>query len=148
MIIKSELLKGRDQQYPNDYTQEISDNLDKLLIPMNEVRTQWAKEMIVDSGWRPPSINAVTPGAAIHSKHMLGLAVDILDSDGNLWQWVLQNLDVMKQLGLFMEDKRYTPTWTHFQLGAPASGKRIFIPNANRPQAPDAWDGNYDHQFD
>jgi hypothetical protein len=148
MISKDELLKGRDQQYPNDYTQEISDNLDQLLIPMNQVRTAWAKPMIVNSGWRPPEINASTPGAATHSKHMIGLAVDIADPDGSLWAWVLQNLSTMQQLNLFFEDKRWTPGWVHFQLGGPASGHRIFVPSAARPSAPDAWDGNYDHSYD
>lgn len=148
MISKDELLKGRDQQYPDDYTQEISDNLDKLLIPMNQIRTAWGNPMVVDSGWRPPSINAATPGAALHSKHMLGLAVDISDENGSLWAWVLQNLDLMKQFGIFFEDKRWTPTWTHFQLGAPASGKRIFVPNTSRPMAPNDWDGKYSKEFD
>lgn len=148
MISKDELLKGRDQQYPNDYTQEISDNLDKLLIVMNQIRSAWGKPMTVDSGWRPPSINASTPGAATHSKHMLGLAVDIADADGSLWSWVLENLELMQQLGIFFEDRRWTPNWVHFGLGAPASGKRIFVPNANRASAPDAWDGEYDHQYD
>jgi len=63
-ISKDELLKGRDKQYPNDYTQEISDNLDKLLIPLNKIRDAYGKPMTIDSGWRPPSINGSTPGAA------------------------------------------------------------------------------------
>ena len=148
MIAKSEILMGRDTQYASDYTQEISDNVDKLLIPMNQVRTAWAKPMTVDSGWRPPSINAATPGAATHSKHMIGLACDIADPDGALKGWVLANLDLMQQLNLYFEDFRWTPTWVHFQLGAPASGKRIFVPNSSRAQAPDRWDGQYDHAFD
>lgn len=148
MIAKSELLKGRDQQYPNDYTQEISDNLDKLLIPMNKVRSAWNMPMNVSSGWRPPSINAATPGAATKSKHMIGLAVDIADPDGKLWAWVMKNLPLMQQLGLYFEDKRWTPSWVHFQLGAPVSGKRVFVPSSAPATAPSAWDGNYDHQFD
>ena len=148
MLAKSELLMGRDVQYPNDYTQEISDNLDKLLISMNQVRTAWATPMIVNSGWRPPSINAATPGAAKASKHMIGLAVDIADPDGKLWTWVLQNLDLMQQLGLYFEDKRWTPNWVHFQLGAPGSGKRIFVPSSAPASAPDAWDGQYDNKYD
>jgi len=148
MLAKSELLMGRDTQYPTDYTQEISDNLDKLLIPMNQIRTIWAKPMIVNSGWRPPSINAETPGAAKASKHMIGLAVDISDTDGSLWSWVLQNLDLMQQLGIYFEDKRWTPDWVHFQLGAPGSGKRIFVPSSAPASAPDAWDGQYDSKYD
>lgn len=148
MISKDELLMGRDRQYPSDYTQEISDNLDNFLILMNQVRSAYGKPMTVNSGWRPPSINAGTPGAATHSKHMLGLAADISDPDGKVWEWVLENLQLMKDLDIFMEDKRWTPGWTHFGKGKPASGKRIFVPNASRAQAPDAWDGEYDHSFD
>lgn len=148
MLAKSELLMGRDLQYPADYTQEISDNLDKLLIPMNKVRAAWNTPMTVNSGWRPPSINTATPGAAKASKHMIGLAVDISDPDGKLWAWVLQNLDLMQQLGLYFEDKRWTPNWVHFQLGAPGSGKRIFVPSSAPAGAPTAWDGQYDSKYD
>jgi Peptidase M15 len=148
MISKAELLQGRDVQYASDYTQEISDNLDQLLVPLNQIRAAWGKPMTVNSGWRPPSINGSTPGAAAHSKHMLGLAADIADADGSLWAWVLQNLSLMKQLGIYMEDKRWTPGWVHFGFGPPASGHRIFVPNANRALDPTAWDGNYDHSSD
>lgn len=148
MISKDEMLQGRDVQYASDYTQEISDNLDKFLLLINQVRSAWAKPMYVNSGWRPPSINASTPGAAAHSKHMDGLAIDISDVDGSLWAWVLQNLELMKQLGLYMEDRRWTPTWVHFGFGPPNSGHRIFVPNKNAAPKPEAWDGNYDHSFD
>jgi hypothetical protein len=147
-IYKDELLKGRDQQYPSDYTQEISDNLDRLLVPLNKIRDAWNTPMIVNSGWRPPAINAATPGAAANSKHMIGLAADISDMDGSLWAWVLQNLQLMKDNDIFMEDRRWTPTWVHFQLGQPGSGHRIFVPSASPTGAPDNWDGQYDHSFD
>lgn len=148
MISKDEMLQGRDVQYASDYTQEISDNLDKFLLLINQVRSAWAKPMHVNSGWRPPSINASTPGASTNSKHMQGLAIDISDVDGSLWSWVLQNLELMKQLGLYMEDRRWTPTWVHFGFGPPSSGHRIFVPNKNVAAKPEAWDGNYDHYFD
>ena len=31
MITKDEILMGRDKKYPEEYTKEISDNIDKLL---------------------------------------------------------------------------------------------------------------------
>ena len=148
MIAKSELLMGRDTQYPNDYTQEISDNLDRLLVPMNQIRTAYGIPMDVSSGWRPPSINAATPGAATHSKHMTGDACDIKDPDGALMRWVLANLDLMKTLNIYFEDFRWTPNWVHFQFGPPASGKRIFVPNSHPALAPSRWDGQYDHAMD
>jgi hypothetical protein len=148
MISKDELLQGRDVTYPNDYTKEISDNLDKFLVVINQVRTAYNIPMIVNSGWRPPSINSSTPGASTHSKHMLGLAVDISDKDGHLWSWVLNNLNLMRELGLYLEDRRWTPTWVHFGLGAPSSGNRIFVPNSNRAIDPNVWDGVYEHSND
>lgn len=148
MISKDELLKGRDKQFPNDYTDEISTNLDLMVEAMNQIRTAWGKPMTVDSGWRSPSINASTPGAAAHSKHMLGLACDIADPDGSLMNWVLENLQLMKDLGVYMEHFCWTPSWVHFQLGSPTSGHRIFIPNSTRNPNPSKWDGNYDNSFD
>lgn len=147
-ISKDELLKGRDKQYASEYTQEISDNLDALLIPMNKVRDAYGKPMTVNSGWRPAEINAATVGAAAKSKHMLGLAVDIGDADGALKTWVLANLDLMKQLGLFFEDFRYTGSWVHFQNVPPTSGKRIFKPFSSPAPNPERWDGKYDPGFD
>jgi uncharacterized protein YcbK (DUF882 family) len=147
MITKSELLKGRDALYPADYTQTISNNLEELLIALNAIRTAYGKPMIVDSGWRPSAINDATSNAAHHSKHLIGLAADIADPDGSLWLWVLANLDLMQKLGIYMEDKRWTPSWVHFQLGPPLSGHRIFIPSAAPALAPTAWNGVYDVAF-
>lgn len=147
MISKAELLMGRDQSYSGDYTDEISDNLNSLLTPMNAIRTAWGNPMTVDSGWRPPAINKADGGAP-NSKHMIGLACDIADTTGELWTWVLNNLELLQSLNIYMEDRRWTPTWVHFQLGQPKSGHRIFIPNTSPAPAPSNWDGSYDHTYD
>lgn len=147
-ISKNELLMGRDVQYPNEYTKEISNNIDKLLIAINKIRTAYGKPMTVTSGWRPQQINASTPGAATKSKHTMGLAVDIQDKDDKLMHWVLANLELMKQLDIFIEDFRWTPGWVHFQLGQPASGNRIFVPSTAKPIVPNRWSGTYDHSVD
>lgn len=146
-ISKDELLKGRDKQFPSEYTQEVSGNLDKLLIPLNKIRDAYGKPMSVSSGWRPAAVNG-SAGGASKSKHLVGLACDIVDSDGAVMKWVLQNLQMMKDLGIYMEDFRWTPNWVHFQLGGPGSGKRIYVPNSNPASAPSKWDGKYDSQFD
>lgn len=147
-ISKYELLKDRDREYASEYTKEISENLDKLLIPLNKIRSAYGKAMIVSSGWRPSAINAKTPGAAAKSNHLLGLAVDIVDTDGKLWEWVMQNLQLMKDLGVYLEDKRWTKGWVHFQIVAPKSKKRIFVPSTAPASAPEAWNGQYDSKFD
>lgn len=151
-ITKDELLMGRDKAYPKEYTKEISDNLDNLLSAMNQIRSAYGVPMKVSSGWRPAAVNKAIAGAAKKSNHMLGLAVDISDRDGKLREWVLSNLDLMQKLGVYLEDFRWTPTWVHFQIAAPKSGKRIFIPYAdikkNPMMAPDAWSGTYDSKHD
>lgn len=148
MISKSDLLKGRDQQYPADYTQEVSDNLDKLLTVIQKIEAVWGSPFVVTSGWRPAELNGLVSGAAPHSKHIEGLAADISDATGALWVWVMNNLELMKEFGAFMEDKRWTPSWVHFQIVPPASGHRVFIPSVNRATAPTAWNGVYDHSYD
>ena len=146
-LTKEDLLMGRDKQYPADYTQEISDNLDKLLIIINKIQQAYGIKFVVDSGWRSPAINANTPGAAPMSTHMRGLAVDIADHDGAIMRWVLANLQLMKDLGVFFEDWRWCPTWTHFQIVPPKSGNRVYIPSKDAALAPDRWVGHYDAKY-
>lgn len=127
MITKKELLMGRDVSYKAEYTKEVSDNLDKLLIALNIARKAYGKPMIVSSGWRPASVNKAAGGAK-KSNHMLGLAADFKDSDGQLADWCLNNLKVLEQAGLYLEHPDYTKGWVHLQAVAPKSGKRVFIP--------------------
>lgn len=148
MITMQELTMGRDQTYPQDYTRAVKQNLSVLLEKINVIRNKYDQPMTVNSGWRPPSINAATPGAAKASKHMIGLAVDIKDTDNKLWNWCIANLETLQELGLYLEDRRYTTSWVHFQIGAPASGKRIFKPATTPPPAPHLWTGIYDAKFD
>lgn len=148
-VTKEELLKGRDIQFASEYTDVISYNLDQLLIPLNKLREAYGSAFLITSGWRPKAVNKKTFGAAQNSKHLQGLAADVYDPNGLLWKWVLNNLQMLKDLNIYCEDKRWTPTWVHFQLGGPASGHRIFIPSVTRPLAPSAWDGQYNkEEFD
>lgn len=148
MLTMAELTMGRDKQYPQDFTKAVQQNLTVLLEKMNVIRKAYGKPMTVSSGWRPATINAATPGAAKTSKHIVGLAADIADTDCALWSWCLENLDLIQELGLYLEDKRYTKTWVHFGIGAPASGKRIFKPSSAAPPAPHLFDGKYDSKYD
>ena len=84
---------------------------------------------MTNSGWRPPSLNARTPGASRTSLHMTGQAIDINDPDGTLDAWCVKSCTtVLKVLGLWLEDPAATPGWCHLQIKPPRSGARIFRP--------------------
>lgn len=146
-ITKDELLQGREDTFKDEYTDGIDGNIDRLLVAINVVREAYGKPMKVTSGWRPPSMNHMVKGAAPKSNHMIGLAVDISDGSGDVMRFVLANLELMTKLGFYFENWNWTPTWCHFQLVKPTSGKRIFVPSQSLPLA-QRWDGKYDSKWD
>jgi hypothetical protein len=94
-----------------------------------------SKDLFVNSGWRPPAINAKTDGAAAKSWHQLLAALDIRDAVapvagrdefGHLGRWAVDNIDLLEHFGLWIEDPSQTPGWLHCQIFPPPSGKRIF----------------------
>jgi len=139
---RQELLKGRDVLYPLSEEQEA--NLVKLLTAINPIREAWGRSMTVSSCYRPAAINAKVPGAAKASAHMMCQAVDIVDKDGKLAEWILNNLDLLEQNGLYLESPDYTyivnsqnirqDGWVHLDIRGPKSGKRIFIPYVGGPK--------------
>lgn len=126
---------------------EVLDNIDKLVKAVNEFIKDYPHNLIITSGYRPEAYNKAV-GGATKSNHTKGLAVDFLDKDNRFWLYVLNNLDKAKVLGLYFENKNWTPSWVHVQLGGPKSGKRIFIPNTNPPTDPDLFNGKYDEKYD
>jgi hypothetical protein len=148
MRIRKEMYwDGKDIKYAKDLTPVIDNNATKLLEAVNTFLANYRPIIIISSGWRPKSYNAKIGGAP-SSNHITGLAIDIKDTDNSVFKYVLQHLDLAEQLGLYFEDKRWTPTWVHIQLVRPKSGKRIFIPNSNQPLDPKIWDGKYDTKYD
>lgn len=127
MITAQELNK---RNYPT--TPAIDANLAILLDKLNQVRTAYAKPMTVTSGLRSNTQQAdlVRNGmsTAFKSNHLTGSAADIFDKDGDLWKWCMINMDLLVTVGLWLEDRDATPSWVHFQIVPPASGKRIFKP--------------------
>lgn len=137
MISKQEILNGRDKMYPADYTQEISDNIDQLLIAINKIRSAYGKPMKVTSGWRSLTDHlriyrekGITDMIKIplKSKHLSGQAVDVSDPNKELQRWCKANEDILEDAGLWLEDFSATPNWVHFQCVPPKSGKRWFMP--------------------
>jgi len=127
MITKKELLRGNDVSYSDEYTAEISQNLDNLLIKLNKFRAAYAKPMICTSGWRPRSVNNLA-GGSVKSNHLTGHAADFSDPHKKLANFCLQNEELLTEIGLWLEHPSWTKNWIHFQDLPPKSGKRYYIP--------------------
>ncbi len=127
MISLAELNK---HGYPT--TPEIDSNLQILLKKLNQVREKYAVPMIVTSGFRSneqqQKLIALGKSNAPKSHHLTGEAADIFDRDNSLKGWVKDNLTFIEEVGLWLEDFTFTPDWVHFQIVAPRSGNRFFIP--------------------
>jgi hypothetical protein len=155
-IVKTEIREEPKQMItlkelnPNNYTltKEQESNLNSLLDKLNQFRNAYGKPMTVTSGVRSEADQQRINPSAPKSNHLKGLACDFSDSKGELREYVLANLELMKTLGLYFEDFRYTPNWLHCQCVSPASGKRIFVPSSSPAPRPDLWDGKYDRKFD
>lgn len=134
MISFDAMVKGRDKQFPGEWTQEIADNVAKTRAVVSEffLAIGWDGDTIVTSGWRPRSINAAAGGAK-NSAHLRGLAVDILDPDGVLYQLCTKYPELMKKFGVWIENYAYTNKkngrWLHIDtVKRPERDLHIFIP--------------------
>lgn len=145
MITVDEILKNRISRH--DLKPDYRLNLNVLLAKINVVRKCYGMPMSVSSGYRSPEDNRIAGGAP-NSLHMKCAAVDIKDENVKLWKWCLTHLPLLKLEGIWLEDKRWTPSWVHFQIFSPLSGRRIFVPSARPPLDPKIWDGVYDRNFD
>lgn len=132
---------GRDVKFRAELTGAIRANAEQLvgrvnlLIEMADLdgvapAHDYATGSQVASGWRPLFINEQTSNAAGASKHISGQAIDLRDNAHRAFaRWCLRHLDALDNLGLYMEDPQWTPTWVHLQSLPPRSGKRVYIPS-------------------
>ncbi len=137
MIDLDAFYNGRDNAYRDELTDEIRRNAEDIVAKANELlrRASFEHVCTVNSGWRPKQVNEATPEAAAASRHLTGQAVDLPDPDRTLAAWCVGNLDVLAEVGLWMEDPRWTydergDHWVHVQTVPPRSGRRVFIPSA------------------
>jgi hypothetical protein len=119
---------GRDREYHHELTRELRANARETLRRVNRLLKRAGLTRKVSSGWRPEAINAGVPGAAKGSKHISCLAIDLEDRDGALDAWCLAHLDVLEEIGLWLEHPDATPDWCHLQIQPPRSGNRVFTP--------------------
>ena len=129
---------GRNLTYPDEVTDAILTHAAITVEKVNELLARAGRSDIntVRSGWRARANNDATRNAAANSRHLTGQACDIGDNDRLLAEWCVDNLDVLTEIGLWMEDPRWTPTWLHVQTIPPKSGRIVFIPNSSPPLDP------------
>ena len=134
MISINELLSN--QAKFEDLEKDIQTNLTELHRKVNLLRSAYGKPMIVTSGLRTKKHHLdiyarkgiFPPKVPMKSNHLFGRAVDFADGDGKLKAWVLENIKLVEEIGLYMEDFSATKTWLHVQINKPKSGKRFFKP--------------------
>lgn len=147
MIIPDDYWMGRNISHPADLTPAIRKNVAELLGRVN-LLLAWAygdgvrpaldrtTGNHVASGWRPPAINDATSNAAAKSRHLTGEAIDLRDSGTrDLARWCLKNEEALQEIGLWMEDPQWTPTWVHLQIVPPGSRRRVYCPSTRTPLA-------------
>lgn len=127
---------GRDKQFAGDLKPFIAANARELVRRVNELLQEFYSAMpqaidrTVNSGWRPPAVNAGVRNAARTSAHLTGEAVDLSDDDEVLDAWINSpaGLDALVRCDLYAEHRDYTPRWAHLQTRKVLSGRRVFVP--------------------
>lgn len=130
MISLTDYWMGRDKVHPLAMTPQIEKNAALTVQLANALLAKFGQGRKVNSGWRPPAVNAAIPTAAVNSKHMTGEAIDLADPDGDLDEWLLTEAGqrALEELGLWMEHPAATKGWSHIQTRPPKSGRRVFYP--------------------
>jgi len=123
LISRSEIVP-----YSVTLTESQDANVSKLLAKMNVIRAEYGMPLRVTSGFRTREDEMRIDPAHPNSAHTRGEAVDILDTDGRFWNWCVDHLELLAELGVYLESRAYTPTHVHLQICPPASGHRIFLP--------------------
>jgi len=133
------ILMNRHNTHKKEFSREILENLLVLQNRVNQLLKKVGISLVnVSSGWRPPSLNSAVVGAAKKSNHMIGKAVDIIDtSKQGLAKAILEDLskpsiELLTKFDLSMESPKSTNKligqWVHLQSVLPKSGNRVFIP--------------------
>lgn len=123
-------LVTREELNPRGYklSPEQECNLVRLHLAVNVLRFECGIPFLITSGARSKEdqlrINPKSPNSA----HTLAAACDIADSDRRIWDWLMGNIELVADNGVYLESKVYTPRWVHMQVIAPKSGNRVFLP--------------------
>lgn len=132
-----------DRAKLEDLSSEIVGNINTLIPRINQLLEKFGQKKDVNSGLRLllnhletyKKINEDRKAKGLSeipvpmgSKHLVGAAIDLEDKDRTLTQFCMDHLDLLQDLGLWMENPSYCSTWVHLQIFPPKSGNRVFNP--------------------
>lgn len=123
MIKLSDYCMGREMLYP--LTKGQLESACDLLGAIGFLFGKLEIDPILSSGYRPDNFNK-SVGGAKRSAHLTCEAIDIKDTDGSIAKLLLDNLDLLERLGLYLEDPSYTIGWVHIQTRP--TQRRVFKP--------------------
>lgn len=95
-------------------------NLSVLVEALNELGRFFPEPVVVIRGLRTEMQNEAVGGVK-NSPHLTGEAVDLQDKNHNLGQFILNNLHLLQEFGLYMENPYYCVSkntgnnWIHLQ---------------------------------
>lgn len=118
MITQTDILMGRESEYPLDYKLEANllDLFEAANMMFAAYRSDTGRELKVSSGYRPGHYNTEAGGAK-HSPHLYCMAIDWVDSDGAVDAWVQANLERIREFGFVgVEHPKDTPGWCHVDM--------------------------------
>lgn len=110
MITVKEYLMNRDKEFPLDMLQ--AQNMAELLSKVNYLFGRLNLHAVVSSGYRPSAINKKIGGAKL-STHTVCAGIDLADKDGMIAAKMLDNVDLLKEIGLYLENPKETIGWVH-----------------------------------
>lgn len=111
-------------------TEAQAKNLGALVRALNEIGQFYPDPVIVVAGLRTPERNLAVGGVK-NSPHLTGEAVDLEDKDYKLSKFLLNNLELLERVGLYMENpfcctsktntkvfngKTFMNNWIHLQI--------------------------------
>lgn len=101
-------------------TEKQKKNLGKLVKALNILGVVYPDPVAVIRGLRTEKQNEAVGGIP-NSPHLTGEAVDLQDKDHKLSQFILNNVDLLERVGLYMENPYYCISkttgnnWIHLQ---------------------------------
>lgn len=103
-------------------------NMEKLATAMTQLEDAFGSSFLVTSGLRNKELQERINPSVKNSAHLSGEAVDISSPDRVIWCWMMDNIPLLEESGVYLEDRSRTPRWIHCQIRVPNSKSRVFIP--------------------